>query len=77
MRESSACVIRVATAIPGRKFDRLRAKVNMKKAGIQKFCKHDITGMFRHELTYVPSYFAAHWREYTNIPTIDLRRKKK
>lgn len=26
---------------------------------------------------YVPSYFARHWRETVDVPTIDLRRKSK
>ena len=77
MNETSPYVKRIATAIPGRKFDRLRAKTNMRKAGIRKFCKHDHVGMFKHEMSVVESYFAKHWREYTDIPVIDLRRKKK
>lgn len=67
MRESESGVTRVATPIPGRKNDRLRAKTNIRKAGIRAFCKHE-NG---------PSYFSEHWREYKDVPTIDLRRKSK
>ena len=71
MTESSPNVIRVATAIPGRKFDRLRAKVNMRKAGFTQICKQRNS---KGEKS--PSKFSIHWRDYTDIPTIDLRRTK-
>ena len=48
------------------------AKVNMKKAGNVKFCKHsyysvkDKNGMF--SSTYKePSYFSQHWREFLEV----------
>lgn len=71
MKESSPNVIRVATAVPGRKFDRLRAKMNMRKAGFTQLCKKR---NFKGEK--YPSKFALHWRDYTDIPTVDLRRTK-
>lgn len=71
--------IRRSTQIHTRYIDRLVAHTNMKRAGLRKVNKHDqtsyktMTGMIMHE--YIPSYFARHWRDTVNVPTIDLRRK--
>lgn len=45
------------------------AKVNMRKNGLTKFCKHDHSQGYtlsgkKGEVTYVNSYFAKHWKEY-------------
>lgn len=71
--------IRVLTQIHTRKLDRLVAHRNMERAGIKHVNRHDyatyqtMTGMTVQE--YIPSYFAKHWRDTVNVPTIDLRRK--
>lgn len=73
-------VTRVPTQVHSRKIDRYVAHVNMKRAKLRRVNKHDyntyttMTGMTMQE--YVPSYFARHWRETVDVPTIDLRRKK-
>ena len=72
---------RVPTHVHTRKLDRLVAHRNMKRAGIKRVNKHDyavyknMTGMTVQE--YILSYFAKHWRDTVNVPTIDLRRKTK
>lgn len=74
-------VTRVSTQIHTRKLDRSVAHRNMERAGIRQVNRHDyatyqtMTGMTVQE--YIPSYFAKHWRDTVNVPTIDLRRKKK
>ena len=73
--------LRVPTQVHTRKLNRLVAHRNMERAGIKRVNKHDyavyknMTGMTVQE--YIPSYFAKHWRDTVNVPTIDLRRKKK
>ena len=73
--------IRVATQLHTRELDRLVAHKNMERAGLRRVNKHDyakyttMTGMSIQE--YLPSYFAKNWRDTVNVPTIDLRRKKK
>lgn len=72
---------RVSTQIHSRKIDRGVAHANMKRAKLRRVNKHDyhvyysISGATIEK--YEPSYFSKHWREYVDIPTIDLRRKKK
>ena len=72
---------RVSTQVHTRKLDRLVAHRNMERVGIKRVNRHDyikyntLTGMLVQE--YQPSYFARHWRETVNVPTIDLRRKKR
>lgn len=72
-------VKRVPTQIHTRKIDRLVAHKNMQRAGLRRVNKHDhaayktFTGMTVTE--YIDSYFARHWRDNVNTPTIDLRRK--
>ena len=74
-------VTRVPTQVHTRKLDRSVAHRNMERAGIRHVNRHDyakyqtMTGMTVQE--YIPSYFAKHWRDTVNVPTIDLRRKKK
>ena len=74
-------VVRVPTQIHCRWLDRRVAHTNMKKAGIRHINKHDyttyrtFTGMTVQER--LDSYFARHWRDTVNVPTIDLRRKTK
>lgn len=73
--------LRVPTQVHTRKLDRLVAHRNMERVGIKRVNRHDyikyntLTGMLVQE--YQPSYFAGHWRETVNVPTIDLRRKKR
>lgn len=73
--------IRVPTQVHTRKLDRCVAHRNMERAGLKKVNKHDyatyktFTGMTMQD--YLPSYFAKHWRDTVNVPTIDLRRKVK
>lgn len=74
-------VARVSTQIHTRKLDRSVSHKNMERAGLRKVNKHDyatyrtMTGMTVQEK--IDSYFAKHWRETINVPTIDLRRRKK
>lgn len=74
-------VTRVPTQIHTRKLDRSVAHRNMERVGIKHINRHDyakystMTGMIVQE--YLPSYFAKYWRDTVNVPTIDLRRKKK
>ena len=67
---------RVPTQIHTRELDRLVAHKNMERAGLRRVNKHDHSGPLW-ERTIVPSYFAKHWRDAVNVPTIDLRRKKR
>lgn len=67
---------RVATQVHTRKLDRLVAHKNMERAGLKRVNKHDYYGPVW-ERTVIDSYFSKHWRETVNVPTIDLRRKKK
>lgn len=67
---------RVPTQVHTRELDRLVAHKNMERAGIKHVNRHDYYGPLW-ERTIVSSYFAKHWRDTVNIPTIDLRRKKK
>lgn len=70
---------RVPTQIHTRKLDRSVAHKNMERAKLRRVNKHDyvtyysMTGMPMQER--VDSYFAKHWRDTVNVPTIDLRRK--
>lgn len=57
--------IRVPTQVHTRKLDRLVSHKNMKRAGLRRVNK------------YEPSYFAKHWKDTVDVPTIDLRRKTK
>ncbi len=72
---------RVLTQIHTRWLDRKVAHTNMKRAGLRRVNKHDystytsITGMTVSQR--LDSYFARNWRDYVNIPTVDLRRKSK
>ena len=68
--------IRVPTQIHTRELDRSVAHKNMERAGLRKVNKHDHVGA-AHMTERVDSYFAKHWRETINVPTIDLRRKNK
>ena len=74
-------VTRVPTQIRTRKIDRSVAHHNMKRAGLTRVNKHDyttyrtFTGMVMEQR--VDSYFASHWRDTVDVPTIDLRRKKR
>lgn len=48
---------------------------NMERAGLKRVNKandKDLGRDFR-----LGSYFSRHWRDYVNVPTIDLRRSKK
>ena len=73
--------VRFPTQVHTRKLDRSVAHRNMERVGLKRVNKHDyvtyktMTGMIMQER--VDSYFAKHWRETVNVPTIDLRRKKK
>ena len=73
--------IRTPTQVHTRKLNRLVAHRNMERARLKRVNKHDyatyktMTGMTIQK--YVPSYFAKHWRDTVDVPTIDLRRKKK
>lgn len=69
--------IRVPTQIHTRKLDRLVAHRNMKRAGLRHVNKHDYNSTYAYLIEYIPSYFARHWRDTVNVPTIDLRRKSK
>ena len=53
---------RVPTQIHTRELDRLVAHRNMKRAGLRKVNKN--------------GYFKLQWKEYINIPTVDLRKNK-
>lgn len=70
---------RVPTQIHTRELDRAVAHNNMKRAKLRKVNKHDYTSYrngFGMLLTQrIDSYFSEHWRDYINIPTVDLRRK--
>lgn len=65
---------RVSTQLHTRELDRLVAHRNMKRAGLKRVNKHDYTGQAFARMR-IDSYFALHWRETVNVPTIDLRRK--
>jgi len=71
---------RVFTQIHTRKLDRSVAHRNMERSHIRHVNRHDystyktMSGMTVQE--YIPSYFARHWRDYVDIPTVDLRRSK-
>lgn len=65
---------RVPTQIHIRKLDRLVAHVNMAKRKFPHVNKHDYFGS-PHMRTRTSSYFAEHWRQYTDsVPVIDVRR---
>lgn len=72
--------IRVPTRVHTRKIDRLVAHKNMERAGLKKVNKPNVSrykNEYGAEVTVNHgSYFANHWRDTTNVPTIDLRRKK-
>lgn len=68
-------VINIPTQVHTRKLDRLVAHKNMERAGLKRVNKHDYVGP-RFQRTIVNSYFANHWRDTVDVPTIDLRRKK-
>ena len=67
--------IRVSTQVHTRKLDRAVAHRNMERVGIKHVNRHDYYGPLW-ERTVISSYFAKHWRENVNVPTIDLRRKR-
>lgn len=51
-----------------RKMKRYIAKLKMKQEGKEKICKHSYMTMKRGNYSFqnkVPSYFAEHWKEYT------------
>ena len=70
---------RVSTQIHTRELDRLVAHNNMKRAKLKRVNKHDYThyqnGFGMIITQKIDSYFSNHWRDYINIPTVDLRRK--
>ena len=68
--------IRVPTRIHTRWLDRLVAHKNMKRAGLRKVNKHDYSGP-AYDRVRLDSYFSRHWRDTIDVPTIDVRRKKK
>ena len=68
--------VRVPTQVHTRKLHRLVAHKNMERAGLRRVNKHDYVGpLFQRAI--VNSYFANHWRDTVDVPTIDLRRKSK
>lgn len=67
---------RVPTQIHTRWIDRLVAHTNMKRAGLRRVNKHDYSGP-AYDRIRLDSYFARHWRDTVDVPTIDVRRKKK
>ena len=69
-------VTRIPTQVHTRELDRLVAHRNMERAGLKRVNKHDYsgTGWLR---TRIDSYFAKHWRETVDVPTIDLRKKRR
>ena len=72
-------VVRVPTQVHTRKLDRSVAHRNMERAGIKKVNKPNKYS-YRNPFGATVhidngSYFANHWRETVNVPTIDLRRK--
>ena len=71
-----AKIKRVPTQVHTRELDRSVAHQNMKRARLKKVNKHDYYGPM-YLRTRVGSYFAKHWRDTVNVPTIDLRRKSK
>ena len=67
---------RVATQVHSREIDRYVAHVNMRRAKLKRVNKHDHTGpLYLRER--IGSYFSKYWRDYINVPTVDLRRKAK
>lgn len=65
---------RVPTQIHTRKLDRFVAHVNMKKRKFPHVNKHDYFGS-PHMRTRTRSYFAEHWKQYTDgVTVIDVRR---
>lgn len=53
-----------------RKQKRYIARQEMAKKGEKKFCKHSYSGMKTGNFTYynrLPSSFAEHWKEYTEV----------
>lgn len=73
---SSKVAKRVPTQIHTRILDRLVAHQHMKRAGLKRVNKHDQYGPAWERVT-TKSYFARHWRDTVNVPTIDVRRKEK
>ena len=67
--------IRVSTQVHTRELDRSAAHKNMERAGLIQVNKHDHSGP-AYMRSRIDSYFAKHWRDTVNVPTIDLRRKK-
>ena len=65
---------RVPTQVHTRKLDRLVSHINMKRAKLRHVNRHDYTGPL-YERQRLDSYFAKHWRDTVNVPTIDLRRR--
>ena len=72
---------RMPTRVHTRKLDRSVAHKNMERAGLRKVNK-------KNKSTYIGpygntivddfgSYFANHWRETVNVPTIDLTKKRR
>lgn len=71
---------RIPTRVHTRKLDRSVAHKNMERAGLRKVNKPNCTiykGPFGSTVKEdMGSYFANHWRETANVPTIDLRGRK-
>lgn len=72
---------RVPTRVHTRKIDRAVAHKNMERAGLRKVNKKNKTtyvGPYGNTIVQDDgSYFANHWRDTTNVPTIDLTRKRR
>lgn len=72
--------IRVPTRVHTRKIDRAVAHKNMERAGLKRVNKKNCLiykGPFGSTVKEDSgSYFANHWRETANVPTIDLRGRK-
>ena len=66
---------RESTQVHTRKIDRAVSHTNMKRAKLRRVNKHSHSGP-QYMRTRIDSYFAKHWRDTINVPTIDLRRKK-
>ena len=65
--------IRVPTQVHTRELDRSVSHKNMERAGLRRVNKHDHSGP-AYMRSRIDSYFAKHWRDTVNVPTIDLRR---
>ena len=68
-------ITRVPVQVHTRKLDRSVAHRNMERAGLKRVNRHDYSGA-GWMIQRIDSYFARHWRETIDVPTIDLRKKK-